>query len=216
MKLKTLFALLFTLTVGALSVAQAQQPAATRPAGAAAPATTTASSNAKLGVVYTELFRAPQGGIQRLVNAATSVEREFQPRVTELQNLQRQMETGTEALQKKASVQAPEATRAETERLEQMKREYDRKAEDAQFAFNKRLTDVMSPLSENINTALQAFAKQRGISLLFDGSKFVGGLVVLDEGVDITNEFIADYNRRNPATAAATTPPRTTPTPTRP
>lgn len=208
MKLKPLFVLFFTLVVGTLSAANAQQPAA-RPAGAAAttPAGGTATAD-KIGVVYTEVFRDPRNGIQRLVNAGAGVEREFQPRITELQNLQRQMETATADLQKKASVQAPEATRTETERIEQMKRDYERKAEDAQLAYNKRLGDVMSPLSENINTALQAFAKQRGLSLLMDGSKFVGGVMVLNEGVDITNAFIADYNRRNPATAAAATPAR--------
>jgi Skp family chaperone for outer membrane proteins len=205
MKLKTLFVLFFALIAGALNIT-AQQPAARPAAGAATSAS--APADAKIAVIYTELFVDQKNGIQRLVNTATGVEREFQPRYTELQNLQRSIQQAEENLQKVAAVQEEAKTRAESARIEDLKRDFTRKREDAEVAFTKRRTDVLAPLSENINTALQAFAKQRGISLLIDGSKFVGGMIVLDNKVDITNEFIADFNRRNPATASAATPAR--------
>jgi hypothetical protein len=37
-------------------------------------------------------------------------------------------------------------------------------------------------------------------------AKLTGVMMVLNDSVDVTSEFVADYNRRNPATAAATRP----------
>ena len=205
MKARTLFALFFALTIGALNAAIAQQPAA-RPAGAGTAATAAPAGEAKIAVVYTELFLDQKTGIQRLVNTATGVQREFQPRITELETLGRSIQTATAALEKTAPVQDAAASRLENERIEQLKREFTRKNEDLELAVNRRRNEALGPISENINTALQSFARARGISLLIDGSKLNGVMMVLNDSVDLTNEFVADYNRRNPATAAATRP----------
>ena len=53
---------------------------------------------------------------------------------------------------------------------------------------------------------MQAYAKARGLSVVFDVSKMQGVVMVVDGGIDITNAFIADYNTRNPAATAAATP----------
>lgn len=211
MKARTIFALFFALTIGALSTANAQQPAGARPAArpaaaASTPTTAAPAGEAKIGVVYTELFLDQKTGIQRLITTATGVQREFQPRITEIETLQRSIQTATSELEKKASVQDATASRVESERIEQLKRDFARKGEDLELAINKRRAEALGPISENINTALQAFARTRGISLLIDGSKLNGVMMVLNDSVDLTSEFVADYNRRNPATAAAARP----------
>ncbi len=209
MKRHTLFLLFLTLVAGA-STAFAQTAGATRPAAPAGAVTATPTASAdtgKVAVVYTELFVDPKTGIASLVSAASSVDREFQPRSTELETMQRQIQTATDALQKVAAVQEETKSQAEKARIEKMRRDYEYKAQEAQADYGRRRAEVLSPHSEKINTALQAFARQRGISVLIDGSKLTGAVMVLNDSVDVTNEFIADYNRRNPATAAAATPP---------
>lgn len=206
MKARTLFVLFFALTIGAFGTANAQQPA-TRPVAGTATAAAAPAGEAKIAVIYTELFLDQKTGIQRLVSTATTVQREFQPRITELETLGRSIQTATADLEKKAAVQDAAASRLENERIEQLKRDFTRKNEDLELAVNKRRAEALGPISENINTALQTFARTRGISLLIDGSKLNGVMMVLNDSVDLTNEFVADYNRRNPATAAATTRP---------
>lgn len=205
MKARTIFVLFFALTIGALGTANAQQPA-TRPAAGTAANTAAPAGEAKIAVVYTELFLDQKTGIQRLITTATSVQREFDPRIKEIETLQRSIQTATADLEKKQSVQDAATSRTESERIEQMKRDFTRKGEDLELAINKRRSEALGPISENINTALQTFARTRGISLLIDGSKLNGVMMVLNDSVDLTNEFVADYNRRNPATAAATRP----------
>jgi Skp family chaperone for outer membrane proteins len=170
MKARTLFALFFALTIGALGTANAQQPAAARPAAGGAAAGAPAG-DAKIGVIYTELFLDQKTGIQRLVTTATGVQREFQPRITELETLGRSIQTATADLEKKASVQDAATSRTESDRIEQLKRDFTRKNEDLELAVNKRRAEALGPISEKINTALQAFARTRGISFSIDGSK---------------------------------------------
>ena len=64
----------------------------------------------------------------------------------------------------------------------------------------------MSPIQEDIAKSLEAFARGRGVTVLFDESKMGGAMLVLGDALDLTAAFIADYNRRNPATASAATP----------
>jgi len=80
-----------------------------------------------------------------------------------------------------------------------------RKAEDAEAAFNKRMQEVLPPLYDDIGKSLETFAKARGINLILDVSK-VQGVFALSDALDITKAFIADYNSKNPATASLTTP----------
>jgi outer membrane protein len=139
------------------------------------------------------------------VNALKRVNTEFQPRQTELQNLQSQIEKATADLQKAAPVQDPKVSAQQQEKIDQMKKDYTRKGEDAQAAFNKRLEEVLNPVYEEIGKALDAFAKARGITLILDVTK-VQGIVSAADSMDITRAFIAEYNSKNPATASLTQP----------
>jgi len=48
------------------------------------------------------------------------------------------------------------------------------------------------------------FAKARGITVIVDGSQVP--VVYAADNIDITRAFIADFNSKNPATAAVTQP----------
>jgi hypothetical protein len=54
--------------------------------------------------------------------------------------------------------------------------------------------------------SLTAIARARGITLVLDVSKMQGVVMVVNNAVDITDAFIADYNQRNPASTAAAAP----------
>lgn len=195
----------------------AQQAGGARPAGGAAqqparPAAGAASSGAvgdfKIAVINTEAFNDAKTGIGRLVNAVGSVDREFQPRRTELQGLQQNIQKLTEDLNKTTTVQDPKITAQKQEQLDQLKRDLERKQQDAQIAFQKRMGEMLGPIYEDIGKNLEAFAKQRGIGAVIDISKLQSAVYLTNDQMDITSAFIAEYNSRNPATASAATPGR--------
>lgn len=205
--------------LGASQSVNAQTAAATRPA---TPAATTAATTAaapgeiKMAVIYTDQFLDPQRGIGRLIGAATTLEREFKPRTDEVQTMQKQLQdmvtklnaqTGGSGVVDPASLQR---TREDAERLQV---NLERKQQDYQRDLARRQNELLSPISDNINQQLQAYTRSRGYTVIFDGAKLGGVMIVLNEGIDITNAFIADYNSKNPAgaAAAATTPAATTP-----
>lgn len=182
------------------------QPRTTTPAGPPpATAQTGAIPETKIALVNTDEFVVEKTGITRLVAAMKKVELEFQPRRTELQTLQQQIEKATADLNKAAPVQDPKVTAQQNEKIEQMKKDFQRKGEDAQAAYQKRLQDVLGPVYDEIGKALDVYAKAHGITLILDVSK-VQGILSASESLDITRPFITEFNSKNPATASLTPP----------
>jgi outer membrane protein len=95
---------------------------------------------------------------------------------------------------------------AKVDQLEQLKKDIQRKGEDAQTNYNRRRLELFNPLQDEISKALDAFAKARGINMIIDAAQ-VQGLLYASESIDITRAFIADFNSKNPVTAATTTTP---------
>ncbi len=180
------------------------QPRTTTPAPTPAPATGNLP-DAKIALVNTDEFADEKTGIVRLVAAMKRVEGEFQPRRTELQTLQQQIEKATADLNKAAPVQEPKVTAQQNEKIEQMKKDYQRKGEDAQALYQKRLQDVLGPVYDEIGKALDAYAKAHGITLILDVTK-IQGIVSASESLNITRAFITEFNSKNPATASVATP----------
>src|SRR5205807_4148654 len=182
------------------------QPKPTSPAATAPAQTSTTLPEAKIALVDTDAFLDEKAGIVRLVAAAKKVEGEFQPRRTELTNLQQQSDEATADLQRAGPVQDPKVSAQQQEKIEQMKKDLQRKGENAQTAYQKRLQDMLGPVYEEIGKALDVFAKARGITLILDVTK-IQGILSASESLDITRPFIADFNSKNPSTASLTTQP---------
>lgn len=153
------------------------------------------------------MFQDEKQGIRKVVTALKGLNGEFQPRVTEMQNLDQQIQKLKADLEKAAAVQDPKVTQQQQDKIAAMEKDLQRKQEDYQAAVNKRLQEVRGPLYDDIGKALTTFAKSRGITLILDVSQ-VQGLFVMSDAIDVTTAFIADYNSKNPATASLTTPPR--------
>lgn len=195
------------IAAAALLAAIAVLPAYAQGSGAA-PAGSAATN--KIAFVDTRAFGGDDkgnGGITRYVNAMRTLEKEFQPRETELQNIQSRINTLAEDIRKLSGgggVVDPKTIRQKQDEGEKLARELDFKKKDAEAAFQKRYADTVGPIYDDIAKSLDAFAKQRGISMLFDVSKLArdGTILAVDSSLDLTKTFIAEYNTRNPATAS--------------
>lgn len=162
--------------------------------------------SSKVALVNTDAFQDEKVGITRLVNALRGVEREFQPRKTDLDNLRNNITRVTEEINKAAqagSVVDPRSLQQKNDQLDSMKRDFERKGQDAQLAFNKRVQEVAGPIYDDIGKELDEFAKQHGITLMLDSAKLAPAIIMATDSMDITLAFIAAYNRKNPGTAAA-------------
>jgi len=191
-------ALLATLAV----TASAQQ----RPAGAPTtpPQTAVALPDSKIAMIYSEEFLDPKNGIAKYTSLANTLNREFQPRRTELEGLQTRINTLTKEINDTQSVADPNAIRTKRDQLEALSTEFKRKGEDAEAAYAKRRQDIFMPLQQDIAKALEAFAKARGITVIVDASQVP--LVYAAETINVTKAFIAEFNSKNPVTAQVTTP----------
>jgi outer membrane protein len=196
----------FLAAITALPTFAQQRPAT-------ATATPAAASNApipdsKIALINTDFFADEKQGIGRLVAAVKKVDAEFTPRRTELQTIKANMDKLTADIQATASVADPKTLQQKSDQLEAMKREYQRKGEDAQAAYNKRLQESVGPLYEDIGKSLDAFARARGITLLLDAAKIGPAILAAVDAMDVTRAFIAEYNSKNPSTASAAGPGR--------
>jgi len=182
-------------------------PATTAPA---APAATVQLPMSKMAIIYTDLFLDQKTGILKFTSLVTKLNSEFQKSKDELTQLQTRATTLESEITKLR--EAPEGTpidqrslQAKIDQLDQLKKEIQRKAEDAQGSYNRRRQELFLPLQEEIGKALEAFAKARGINVIIDGTQVP--LLYAADSIDITRAFITDFNSKNPATAATTTTP---------
>ena len=182
-------------------------PAATAPATSAATATQLPTS--KMAVIYTDAFLDPKTGIAKFNTILTKLNGEFQTVKNDLTQLQTRAQTLQDEITKlqQAGPGVPVDQRTvntKVDQLEQLKKDIQRKGEDAQGAYNRRRQELFAPLQEEIGKALEAFARARGINAIIDGTQVP--LLYAADSIDITRPFITEFNSKNPATAVATPP----------
>jgi outer membrane protein len=206
MKIVRVSAAVALLTAAAFGVSAQQQQKPATPAAptTAAPQNTVAVPDSKMAMIYSDAFLDPKTGIAKFNSLLTMLNREFQPRTTELQGLQTKISTLSKEIESTQNVADPTALRQKQEQLAQMNTELKRKGEDAEAAYNKRRAEIFMPLQQDIGKALEAFAKARGITVIVDGSQIP--VAYAADSLDITRAFINDFNSKNPATAAVTQP----------
>ena len=207
------------LLVAAFAVSVSAQQPAGRPAAQPTP-TPTASAPAapatvqlpvsKMAVIYTDLFLDQKNGILKFNTLVTKLNGEFQKTKDELTQMQTRAQTLETEITKlrEAPEGAPinqQALQAKIDQLEQLKKDIQRKGEDAQAAYNRRRQELFTPLQDEIGKALEAFAKARGINVIIDAASVP--LLYAADSIDITRAFITDFNSKNPVTAATTTTP---------
>ncbi len=214
--------LLLSIMVAASSanIAQTRPTTTSTPARATAtpvptparPVTTQPAANltvavppTKIAVVDTDMFSDEKAGRFRLGDAAKIVQNEFRTREQELQTMQTRLNTLVEDIRrlqqaKPVDQRAIQAKQDEGNRLEQ---EFETKKQRYDEDFAKRSKEVTGPISQQIGKALDEFATQHGITMTLDLSKLLPAILTAVPTVEITQAFIADFNRKNPRIGGA-------------
>jgi len=162
----------------------------------------------KIAVIFSEAFQDSKLGINKFAVIQNQLNTEFKKPQEELDAAARQVEALNAEIAKLQSSAAadPKSVQAKMDQLDQLKKDSQRKLEDTQRLYATRRRDLLTPLQEDVGKALDLFAKAHGITMIIDGSQ-VPGVIYAAETLDITRVFIAEYNAKNPATAASTAKP---------
>lgn len=153
-----------------------------------------------VAIIDSSAFSDEKAGIARVMAAMQQIEVKFQPLRTELRGMRERLATMRSDIQKKRQVQDPKLTAQQTEEADRLEVQIKRKAEDAQTSYQKESLAALEPLQKEIGNALTAYAQAKGIGLLIDANRVP--IVYAAANLDVTKDFIADYNRTHPAGAA--------------
>src|SRR6185369_9302628 len=160
-----------------------------------------APSATTVAIIDSSMFSDEKAGIARVMAGMQQIEVKFTPLRNELRGMRDRLTTMRSDIQKKRQVQDASLTAKQTEDADRLELEIKRKSEDAQSSYQKETLAVLDPLQKDIGTALTAYAQSKGITLLIDANRVP--IVYAASQLDITKDFIADYNRTHPAGAAA-------------
>ena len=194
--------ILLPLLLVTISAAASAQTSGTTPS---APPQTAAVPRSKIAVIYSGAFQDAKEGIARFSATVTKLNAEFQPLQNELNQTAQRLNALQEEIKKMqqgATPATPQQLQVKINQFDEQKKAYDRKGEDARRNYQSRRGELLLPLQEDVGKALDAFGKAHGITMIIDGTQVP--LVYAADAIDITKAFIADYNRKNPATAAVT------------
>jgi outer membrane protein len=171
---------------------------------ASSPQTRPAAGPANIAVIDSSAFADDKIGITRVMNAVRQLEAKFLPVRTELRGMRDRLSTLRSDLQKKSAIQDPKTTAQQADEADRLDVQIKRKAEDAQASYQKESMAILEPLHKDIANALNAYSQAKGISLLIDVNRVP--VVYAASNLDITKDFIAEYNRTHPATAGPARP----------
>lgn len=166
-----------------------------------------AAQSTRVALIDTSAFDDLNNGIRRLANAVHLVDREFRQRHLKLSQMMELMARHPDGTGYAGPI--PTDPRPMTrERKKQIKelaaeirRSFELERKEYQRAYNERLEEVKTPIYRDILVSLEAFAKARGITMLIDASNLacpIGCQIESAADINITREFIAEYNRLHP------------------
>jgi Skp family chaperone for outer membrane proteins len=132
------------------------------------------------------------------------LEAQFQPQIKELEGMQTRYNNIVENIRKTQTVAKPEEIEKQRQQAADLEVQMKRKDEDLQRTVAARQEEVMRPIETDVFNFLQTFAQQRGYTVVLDAARVP--LLFVEPTVDVTQAFIAEYNRTRPATASTAAP----------
>jgi Skp family chaperone for outer membrane proteins len=178
----------------------AQTPAAQPPAAAAR-----AVQKGKIALINSAALQSQIGEYRVQIEA---LNKQFEPRVKEVQGLTEKLTALENTIKSQSGVLPPARLAEMTEQLEQMKRERQRKAEDLQADGDKTSQNALAPLKQKLQKFIQDYTTARGITLIVDLARGIESSTVLwfDQRSDVTLDLANEYNKANPVPGAPAAP----------
>lgn len=164
---------------------------------------TTAAQPPKLKIAIVDVM-AFREGVAELKVKYEKLQTEFAPRYRELESLQSTLAAKEKVLAENKSLTQQQGAKLQQE-LEEGKKTYQRLLEDSQAFAGKREEEETGPTKEKLSKYLEQYCQKHGISFVFDGRQLqeTGIVIYADAKANITEDFMKEYNKANPAPAGA-------------
>ena len=176
----------------------AQTPA---PRNTAAPATAGGlGAEGKIAIVNTSAFSS---NILELKAKLEGLQSEFDPKRKEVEAVQNKINNLKNQIQNQGSTVNASTRDKWVEEGTEAEKNLKRMVEDYEALAKKRGDEVTTPIYTKIGNFLQQYAQQKGIAMVVDGVAAQQNSILLWAAptTDITEDFIKEYNKANPAPA---------------
>jgi outer membrane protein len=159
-----------------------------------------ASAAMKVGVINV------QGAILSTAEgkqAVAQLQSQFNPRTTELQNTQKQIEDLRARLQAGQSTLSEEEKARLTREGDQLTRSFQRKQQEFQDDSNDAQQDLVNRIGRKMIEVLDKYAKENSYSVVLDTSSQQTPVIYAANQVDITQDIIRLYDESYPVKSAS-------------
>jgi Skp family chaperone for outer membrane proteins len=212
--LRTILVLFFLITAAAVpAIAQVRPsptPTPARPTTTQTPpvSTNVAVPESRIALIDTSMFADEKKGILLFIDAVKLVQAPFSAQNQELANLQNRINALIDEIRRLRQAPTPDARaiQAKQEEGTRLQQDWNFKKQRLDEDYAKRYQEITVPISDRIGRAMDQFARERGITMTLDFSKLLPALLTAAPAVDVTDAFIADFNRKNPRTGPPARP----------
>jgi outer membrane protein len=170
-----------TLASGFALSAAAQTPAA--PAAPAGPA--------KIAVIA---FQAAVGQTNEFQRNFADLQKKYEPKRTELKNLNDEIESLTKQLQAQGDKLSEQERAARAKTIDDKTKQLKRSAEDAQNDFQGEMQEMYNGVASKVYDVLSSYAQQQGFTLVLDVSQQQNPVLYANESTNITKPVLDAYN----------------------
>lgn len=189
--IRTRVLILAAVAVTSISISASAQQAAAIPEG-------------KVAAVNTQVFPERIGELKQKYE---QVNAQYQDRYKRLQDLEKEIGDLEKQFVTQSPTLSPEKAQEMKDSIDTKKRRGQREAEDFQAEYNKSLEATTKPVRDKLAQFIQNYATQRSIMMIIRlPEAYQSGMIAFTSpGVDITEDFITEYNKANPVPAGAAT-----------
>jgi len=193
------------LLVALTGIASAQQPAQNSQgaAGGNVP-------DGKIAVINTQVFPEQIGELKQKYQ---QVDGQFKDRYEKLKNLDNQLKQMETDIRTKGPSWPAEKQQQAQEEYDRLKKQGGREFEDLKSEYDRTVDTATKPVRDKLYQFVEKYAGQHGIVLVLNlaGAAQTGSLAYWHPGSDITDDFVAEYNKANPVPNAAAPAPTNKP-----
>ncbi|MBS1788836.1 MAG: OmpH family outer membrane protein [Acidobacteria bacterium] len=203
---KLIIALTILAALSLPAFAQTQVPPSRPASGGAAPASAAPSggtgAEGKLAYINTARFRT---GINEMKEKMDALNTEFDPKRKELEALENDVNNLKNKIQTQGNTVSAQIRNQWVEEGTDKEKKLKRLAEDYDALGQKRQSEVSGPILEKIGKFLESYCQSHGIVMVLEGGAVQQTGVVLYAALasDITEDFMAQYNKAYPGSGAA-------------
>lgn len=157
-----------------------------------------ASAQQKIAYLDSRRILQQAPGASEARSAIEQEMRAFQQRLAALQDSAQQVLTD---YQQRSMTLSPEARRTEEQKILAKQTELEAQAEQLRLDANQKQNELMQPVMERVEEAIEAVRREGGYALIFDAAS--GAFVSADTTLDLTSQVI----ERLRASAPSSSPP---------